>query len=59
MPIYDKFCDDCLDAAYDMGIDDDETMDTILSEMGADIADHTCESVEFDRVCGCACKLNR
>ena len=55
-----RVCDSCLDAAYDMGLEDRESQVTIMVEMGADVEDHLCDEVETDGEirCGCACRLH-
>ncbi len=53
-----KFCDSCLEAASDegaeYGIEDIDSLETILVDLGADIADHICDSPGH---CLCACRM--
>ena len=50
-------CDECLLVAYDEGIYDGEEQARVMVEMGADVQDHTCESVEEpDITCFCGCR---
>ena len=51
-------CDMCIDAlSEEFGEVDDEMATMFLAEMGADIPDHLCESVEVPgAACACACK---
>lgn len=50
-----KICDECLTAAYDEGATDAETQEEVCLSMGADIADHYCESTDAGTACSCAC----
>ena len=51
------YCDSCLDAAQDeAGFElDDFSIGAILGDMGADIADHLCDTTETGAPCACAC----
>lgn len=57
-----KLCDSCLQAGEDeaqgFGLDNDQIVETVLLELGADIADHICDEVETDGEikCSCACR---
>ena len=58
MKLYDFFCDDCLDVAYDNGIEDTATVMMILGEMGAEMEDHDCIKFlepDLNFRCDCAC----
>ena len=50
-------CDECMTAAYDEGAEDEEMQADICRSIGADIADHTCERLETNKACACACKF--
>ncbi len=50
-------CDECMTAAYDEGAEDEDMQAEICRSMGADMADHTCERVETNKACACACKF--
>ena len=54
-----RVCDSCRAAAEADGIPDRESQDLIMSEMGADMADHLCDQVEAPDLglrCLCACR---
>ena len=50
-------CDSCLDAAYDDGVEGD-MQDTVMRELGGDMADHLCDEIETEGgiICGCGCR---
>ena len=51
-----QVCDTCLTAVYDeFPVSDRETQESIARDIGADIGDHCCESVETGEPCGCGC----
>ena len=55
-----KVCDDCLTAAWDMGIPDRASQIDLMVTMGADVEDHLCSMVEApDIVTSCACACRR
>ena len=54
--------DSCLEAAVEEGAPDDlESVTLIMTEMGADVADHLCDQAETggDVPCLCACLRRR
>ena len=49
-------CDPCRDAAYDEGSTDPEEQILVCYDLGADIADHSCDWFDDPSVyCRCAC----
>ena len=54
-------CNDCMDAAYDLGATDRYTQIQLCVEIGAELIDHTCITVEEpDSVkCACMCSKNK
>ena len=57
-----KVCDECLTAAYDMGVHGREEQAMVMAELGADVADHLCAAVEAPDIvptCACACRRGR
>ncbi len=56
-----KFCDSCLDAAYDDSVGilgdaaDGPTLSLLLFEFGEDIPDHICERIETSGEIACDC----
>ena len=53
-----NICDSCMNAGYDEGGFglDEASMAMLLTEMGADMADHICDGPESGEQCGCACQ---
>lgn len=53
-------CDLCVEAALEEVDDDAEfsrnSLAKIARDLGADIADHNCESTDSHEECGCACQ---
>ena len=57
-----KVCDECLTAAYDMGVHGRDEQAMVMAELGADVADHLCAAVEAPDIipsCACACRRGR
>ena len=55
-----KVCDSCLECAADQGIEDRESQEMVMVELGADLEDHICDAVEAPgTVKGCACHCRR
>ena len=55
-------CDDCLTAAYDLGLETIEEQEFLCKEIGADIKDHLCivnEEPELNVKCQCACQTSK
>lgn len=48
-------CDNCLTAAYDEGAQDKDMQIDVCLNLGADIADHRCESFDGGGKCSCSC----
>ena len=53
-----RLCDSCNNAADDeAGFELDQySRDTLMFDLGADIADHICDSPESGETCRCACQ---
>ena len=52
-----KICDTCLTAVHaEFRVADLETQESIARDIGAEIDDHCCESVETGEPCGCGCR---
>ena len=56
-----QFCDSCRMAADDeAGFElDPYSLNSLLLDMGRDIADHFCDSTENGTPCDCACQSRR
>ena len=56
-----RYCDSCTNAARDeAGFElDPFSIHTVLFDMGADIADHICDSPENGEPCDCDCRRHR
>jgi hypothetical protein len=50
-----EVCDSCCDVAYDDGITDWAEQQTIMRELGSELADHLCDQRETDGEIRCAC----
>ena len=50
-----RVCDDCLLVAYDNGIPTRAEQELVMIELGADVEDHLCETVESGGAVSCAC----
>ena len=54
-----EYCDDCLNAAYDIGAKTLFDQQLVCAEMGADMPDHSCieaEEPDLGETCRCACR---
>ena len=50
-------CDDCLTAAWDEGAEDRPAMVALMTAMGDQLTDHSCQRVEDPVLrCDCACE---
>ena len=51
-------CDDCLNVAYDHGVQGYHAQADVMREVGAEVEDHLCGEVETDGdiKCGCGCR---
>ena len=55
-------CDECLEAAADLGAEDKEMQETLCREIGSDLVDHICVTFEDDDrnvICECQCSRNK
>ena len=57
----DYVCDECMNVAYDNGIDDPEKQVLVMVTSGKECEDHICERKELTkeelegRICKCSC----
>jgi len=55
-PSREDVCDDCINIAYDNGIQGYEHQADMMRIMGADVEDHECiKYIEQGEKCGCPC----
>lgn len=55
-------CDNCLDAANDLGAEDKEMQEILCREIGSELIDHSCitvEEPELGETCECLCSRNK